>query len=385
MRRTEGEPGTWVGRQRNLLDFTLSSLWRRKGKNGALTLVYTVVVFALASVMLLTASLKREAALLLAGSPEVLVQRLVAGRHDPVPEAYADAVRGIRGVASVRGRLWGYYYDPVSGANFTVQVPGEAPPEAGRAYLGNGVARLRGLARGDRLSLRSFDGTHLHLEVGALFAAESELVSSDLVLVSEADYRRLFGVAPGVFTDLAVGVRNPSEVATVAAKIQEALPDTRSILRDEILRTYDAVFDWRSGLLVVFLSACVLAFAIVVWDKASGLSAEERREIGILKAVGWETSDVILLKFWEGTVVSLTSFLSGVLLAYAHVFFLGAPLLVPVLAGWSTLYPSFRLVPFVDPYLAGVLFVLSVVPYTVATIVPSWRAATTDPSAAMRG
>ncbi len=37
--------GTWVGRQRNVLDFTLSALWRRKGKNLALFVVYTVVVF----------------------------------------------------------------------------------------------------------------------------------------------------------------------------------------------------------------------------------------------------------------------------------------------------------------------------------------------------
>lgn len=385
MRPASGTPGTWLGRQRNLLDFTLSSLWRRKGRNAALFLVYTLVVFALASVALFAASLKREAALLLSGSPELLVQRMVAGRHELMPDAYAEAVRRIRGVSGVEGRLWGYYYDPVSGANFTVLVPGRTPPEPGRVFVGNGVARLRSLGRGDRLSFRRSDGAHLHLEVAGVFAAESELVSADLVLTAPADYRQLFGVAPGTFTDLAVSVANPAEVATVASKIQEALPDSRCILRDEILRTYDAVFDWRSGLLVVLLGVCVLAFAIVVWDKASGLSAEERREIGILKAVGWETSDVILLKFWEGAVISLTAFLSGALLAYAHVFFLGAPLLSPVLKGWSTLYPSFRLTPLVDPYLLGVLFALSVVPYTTATIVPSWRAATADPAAAMRG
>ena len=99
--------GTWVGRQRNVLDFTLSALWRRKGKNLALFVLYTVVVFSLASVMLLTASLKREAGLLLRESPEMVVQRMTAGRHDLIPAEYADRVREIRGVASVAGRLWG--------------------------------------------------------------------------------------------------------------------------------------------------------------------------------------------------------------------------------------------------------------------------------------
>ena len=35
----------WIERQKNVIDFTLSSLFRRKGKNTALILVYTLVVF----------------------------------------------------------------------------------------------------------------------------------------------------------------------------------------------------------------------------------------------------------------------------------------------------------------------------------------------------
>jgi len=38
----------------------------------------------------------------------------------------------------------------------------------------------------------------------------------------------------------------------------------------------------------------------------------------------------------------------------------------------------------ITPYLVSVLFFLTVVPYTFATVVPSWRAATTDPDAVMR-
>ena len=60
--------------------------------------------------------------------------------------------------------------------------------------------------------------------------------------------------------------------------------------------------------MLVILFGGLLAFVILAWDKASGLSVEEKRETGILKAVGWETSDVILLKFWEGLAISLSSF-----------------------------------------------------------------------------
>jgi ABC-type lipoprotein release transport system permease subunit len=41
-------------------------------------------------------------------------------------------------------------------------------------------------------------------------------------------------------------------------------------------------------------------------------------------------------------------------------------------------------VPAVDGFHLTVLFFLTVLPYTAATIVPAWLAATADPDAAMR-
>jgi ABC-type lipoprotein release transport system permease subunit len=136
--------------------------------------------------------------------------------------------------------------------------------------------------------------------------------------------------------------------------------------------------------MIAILAGAVLAFLIFAWDKATGLSGEERREIGILKAIGWETGDVLLMKFWEGLSVSLASFLLGLILAYIHVFFTSAALIQPALKGWSVIYPDFRLTPFISLSQMAVLFFFTVIPYTVATIVPSWRAATIDPDTVMR-
>jgi ABC-type lipoprotein release transport system permease subunit len=374
----------WIEKQRNIIDFTLSSLSRRKGKNVALLLVYVFVVFLIASVMFFTHALKREAATLLKDTPELMVQRMSAGRHELIPEKYLDTLKSIRGVSSVRGRLWGYYYDPVIGANYTIMVPEKDSHPAGDISIGNGIAKARAAVPGDMIVLRAYDGVTIPFQIHEVFPSDSELVSSDLILISEPDYRRLFGTAPGLFTDITLKVRNEKEIATVASKIVSLLPDTRPITRREVLRTYDSVFDWRGGLVVVVLAGAVLAFIIVAWDKASGLSADEKKEIGILKAVGWETSDVLLMKFWEGSIISLTSFLTGILLAYVHIFFTRAALFAPVLKGWSVLYPQFRLVPFIDPYQVATLFFLTVLPYTAATIVPSWHAATIDPDSVMR-
>jgi len=374
----------WIERQKYLIDFTLGSLGRRKARNLALFLVYALLVFVLASVFLFSHALRHEARLLLSGAPEIVVQRMVAGRHDLVPEGYLARLDGVRGVTGKRCRLWGYYYDPAVAANYTLMVPlgEEIPP--GKVRVGEAVARTRGLNVGDVLSLRGHDDHPNPFTVHGVLSTESALLSADLLLVGEGDFRRLFGIPPGQCTDLVLEVRNPREVSKVADKVVLTLPDTRPILRDEILRTYASVFDWREGMVLVLLSGAVLAFIIFAWDKSSGLSAEERREIGVLKAVGWETADIMGMKFWEGFLVSAFAFLVGYLLAYLHVFVFSAHLFEPVLKGWAVLYPRFELTPQVDGFQVATLFFLTVMPYAVATVVPVWRAAITDPDAVMR-
>src|SRR4030042_3322449 len=374
----------WINRQRNILDFTLSSLLRRKGKNVALLAVYTFIVFILASVVFLTSSLKKEACLVLQDSPEIIVQRTVSGRHGLIPISYMLVLKEIRGVQSVRERLWGYYYDPATGANYTFVVPKDHQYGDGGVAIGNGVARTIRSDRGDIVPFRTHDGSYMSLEIKEKFFSKSEIISSDLIVISEEDFREIAGIPKGNATDLTLYIRNARELPTIADKIKRALPDTRPIIRDEILRTYDTVFDWRGGIVMAILSGAIMSFIIFAWDKATGLSSDEKREIGILKGIGWETSDVILMKFWEGVVLSFSSFLLGIILAYIHVFFTSFALFAPVLNAWSVLYPEFKLIPSIDAYQMTTLFFLTVVPYTIATIVPSWRAATVDPDTIMR-
>ncbi|MCP4284214.1 MAG: FtsX-like permease family protein [Gammaproteobacteria bacterium] len=373
-----------IRKQRYLIDFTLASLARRPGKNLGLLLVYTLIVFMLASVMLFTHALRTEATTILQNSPEIIVQRMVAGRHDLIPTGYLQKMGRIRGVIEQKGRLWGYFYDPAVKANYTLMVPDEHNLSDNEIAIGATIATTRGLGKGDIISLRSSDNRPFSFKVARILDPQSQLVSADLMLLSENTLRSFFSIPEDMYTDLVLRVRNPRELRKIAEKLLLKLPDTRPILRDEIIRTYDAIFSWRQGIVFVLMAGAILAFVIFAWDKASGLSGEERKEIGILKALGWETADVIRMKFWEGAAISLASFLLGYLAAYAHVFYTSATLFEPVLKGWAVLYPEFDPIPFIDLLQIVTLFFFTVFPYTVATIIPIWRAAITDPDLVMR-
>lgn len=377
----------WLRRQRYLADFTLAGLARRRGKNTALVVIYALIVFVLASAMLFSSALRREADLVLADAPELIVQRLLMGRHDMIPADRIETLKTIRGVASVRGRLWGYFYDSINGANYTFMVPDDPAyaPGPGEAIIGEAIPRNRGHKwENAPLFVSRTPGDLVKFEIIDTLSDDSALVSADLVLISEADFREFFGIGPDVYTDIAVTIRNPREIATIVAKAEKLMPDARFVTRADISRTYQKLFSWREGLLIAMAAAAILAFVIFAAEKASGLSAEEAREIGILKAIGWDTSDVIAMKLWEGGLVSVGAFLAGTVLAYVHVFLFSAGLFAPILKGWAVIYPEFSLAPHIDGLQLSTLFVLTVLPYTAATLVPIWRVASADPDQVMR-
>ncbi|MBZ4022265.1 ABC transporter permease [Rhodobacter sp. TJ_12] len=373
-------------RQRALADYTLAALARRKVKNSALVGVFSLVVFLLASAMFFASALRHEADTALQGVPDLIVQHLSLGRQGMISEDRIAELESIRGVSKVRGRLWGYYYDRVVGANYTVMVPdGGAMPPPGQVIVGEGVLRARGLDwEGAPLFLSRKQGDLSRFDIAKTFDSDSALLTADLLLMNEADFRAFFSVPAGVYTDIAARVRNANELATIVDKATRIMPDERFVTRDDIARTYMKLFDWREGLMVALGAMAMLAFAIFAADKASGLSAEESREIGILKAIGWDTRDVIAMKLWEGGLVSIGAFLLGCVAAYAHVFWFGATLFAPVLKGWAVIYPDFPLAPVIDAAQLVTLFLLTVLPYAAATVVPVWRVASADPDAVMR-
>lgn len=384
-----------MGRRFNILEHALSSLLRRRCRNLAILLVYTLTVAILASILFLAQALRSEAGKVLSAAPELVVQRLEAGRQALIPDSYAETIRGLPGVGEVKPRVWGYYYDSLKQANYTLLgvdggnaglqlLSGSFPAGSNQCALGQGIARVYGVELGDSLVLVDAHNTTCLYEISGLFSSESDLLTNDLILLNDAELRRFFDLPAGQSTDLLVEVFNRREVATLAQKIKHLLPDSRPIGKEEILHSYDTVFNWRSGMLLTIFAAALLAFCILAWDKASGISAAEKREIGILKAVGWDTADLLLLKFWEGLALSLSAFLFGSILAWLHVYWFSAGLLAPVLRGWSVLFPRLQLTPVVDLYQLLTLALLTIVPYLACTLVPAWAAAVIEPDAVMR-
>lgn len=388
----------------NILDYSLASLWRRKMKNISVLVVFAGVIFLVASFQMVTQALTETAALALRSAPEITIQKLSAGRQVAVPVEYTQKLSGIFGIRDIVPRIWGYYFDEVKGANYTVmgidalrmplgdklhltleQGAMPDPAKGGGAVVGRSVQKIVKEKGSSLLSLFRPDLSLASFEITGVFKPETGVLTDDLVVMHLDDARDLFAIPEGMVTDLCVYVTNQSEVPTIAQKIAAALPDARVLTRNQISKTYQVVFGWRSGFASVCLLAALAAFAILAWDKASGLSPEEKREISILKILGWETSDILAVRFWEGFLVSGLAFVFGCTMAYVHVAFFEASMFRPVLVGWSVIHPSLQLVPSLVVSNFLLIFCFSVLPYLAATVIPAWRSASVPADSALSG
>jgi ABC-type lipoprotein release transport system permease subunit len=314
-----------------------------------------------------------------------------AGRQESIPVVYQVKLGSILGIKTITPRVWGYYFNETKGANYTVlgldplsmplgnqlgqTIDGGHLPMGHEVVLGQGVKASLNSVGSSMFSLFRPDLTLKPLTTVGTFKASTNLLTYDTLFMNLGDAQDLFAMPEEMVTDLCVTVANPNEVSTIAKKIAALLPDTRVVTRAQILKTYQAVFGWRSGFASICLLTALASFIIFAWDKASGLTPEEKKEISILKIIGWQTSDVLALRFWEGLIVSIVSFVVGYSLAYIHVSFFEAGLFRPILIGWSVLHPAMRLIPAVDLGETLLVLCLTVVPYLAATVIPAWRSA----------
>ncbi len=387
-----------VNRHLNILDYALGSLWRNRFKNCGVLLVFSLVIFIIASFRLVTSSLDNSAEQVLSSVPDITVQKMTAGRQDVVQRIDIAEIAGIFGISEIKPRIWGYYFDELNGANYTVigdaafdareQLPGLAIDYRGTygeragvspVVVGQSIITSKNLVVRNSFSLFRPDLSLKSFYLSGVFAETTSLVTSDLIVMGIEDAADLFGLADGELTDIIVSVANPTEIDTVARKISERIVGSRVITKQQIRKTYRAAFGWRSGFGLACLLGSIAAFIIFAWDKASGLSEEQRREVAILKAVGWQTTDVMSVRFWESVVISILAYVLGYLMASAHVLVFDGLLLKPVLLGWSVLNPPLSLLPVFHLSDLLLIFSISVLPYLAATIMPAWRSALVRP------
>ncbi len=385
-----------------LIEYAINSILRQKYKAIFITTVFTILIFLLTAVFFITNSLRYELDSTVDSLPEITIQNIKAGRECDIDVDMVDDILGIAGVNDAIARVWGYYYFKNGGVNLSLVGVDEYEKQYKKSFsnivekfdlnsktpsmvLGSGVEKIFKDSYYDKyFNFIKPDGTLKKVYIAGVFDGATELESNDMIVMSKELLREIFDIDEDKATDIVVKVANPQEVATIASKIGLMFPNTRVITKQDFKVSYQNIFDYKSGVFLALFIVSLFTFFIIIYDKASGLSSEEKKEIGILKAIGWRVDDVLKEKFYEAFIISFFSYIVGVSLAVGYVYIFQAPLLKNIFIGYSDLKVSFEL-PFIfDIQTLVLVFLLTIPIYVGATIIPSWRVATLDADEVIR-
>jgi ABC-type lipoprotein release transport system permease subunit len=386
-----------------LIEYAIHSILRQKTKSFFVVVILTLLIFLLSSVFLITNSLKYELDITVDSLPQIIVQKIKAGRHYDIDVDLVDQLVEINGVEDAISRVWGYYYFANAGVNFSIVGLNQYENQYKSSFtkivkkfeleedskdimvVGKGVLKvLKENYYNDYFNFIKSDGTLKKIDIAGVFDADTELESNDVIVMSQDNVREIFDIDDTKATDIVIKVHNPLEIQTIASKIRLAYPDTRVITSDDLKISYQNIFDYKSGIFLALFTVALFTFFIIIYDRASGLESEQKREIGILKAIGWKIDDILREKFYESFIISSFAYISGIGLSIAYVYIFDAPVLRKVFEGYSQLKTTFELPFIVDIQTLFLVFFLSVPIYVGAIIIPSWKIATLEADEVIR-
>jgi len=319
---------------------------------------------------------------LMSSSPAVVVRRINVGGWAPLPVGQALMhVKSVPGVLNPRVRLWGVVQTD-TGPVTVVAVPSKAidgmterPLRSGQALIGPG---LMPASQPATMTLRGEQ--RLSLKVAGRLPAASAMATHDLVLVHPDDARNLLGLAPDQASDLALDVFHDQEVETLCADLNAAFPWPVHIsTRIARQRRCQSDIAQRTSISALAFVPALLAMAFLVG--ALGIWEHNQRFLAaLLKALGWDSADLIRLRMVEATLIGLPAVVCGLSCAYITLFRWDMTWVSQRLFGWSTMATRLRLNP--GDAVTGMLLSVMMVglPYLLTVAWTAWQSVKVDPA-----
>jgi len=350
--------------------------------------------------------LTKEGELSLKYAPDLTMQGISAGRQALVNRSYITIAQAAPGVTSTAERIWGYGnvgntllvivgLDLRNPAFFTQAYPLDSgtflkPQSNGSVVIGKAVADLIGAKVGSKLTILTESNKPEEFVVVGIFNSETSIYSADTILMSINYARTFFDLPSDKVTDILVYVsdidpQSKSTLTNYVARQFSELPNCRVVTKDILLKAQEATYGDRSGFFSVVWYVVLISVAIIAFNQTVVVGHESKFEIGLLKALGFSTSDIIQVRLVESAVLGVIAAVVGLTFGIVYDVFLGAPVLKEFMMGWATLYPGFAVPVLISAQTVLFTFAVTIVPLLFATVIPSWINATVDPDIAMRG
>jgi ABC-type lipoprotein release transport system permease subunit len=124
------------------------------------------------------------------------------------------------------------------------------------------------------------------------------------------------GLGPDQVDQVYVQVANAGQVDAVVEQLSQELGTVSVMTEDSLLQVMGGIGQVSARFSLIAAMVGLLGGLLLAWIALGGLVGERRVEIGIMKAVGWQSRHVEQVFLMEGFLLSLAGGLAGFLLGW---------------------------------------------------------------------
>ncbi|MFY4822592.1 ABC transporter permease [Aliarcobacter butzleri] len=385
-------------------NFIFLLLVKHKSKHFAIFLISIFIVFLTSSILFIKNSLQKEISQALENQSDFIIQKTVANKIKDIDSSLIDEFYEINGVSKVTQRVYGqYYFMPenvyftIIGIDFFEETTNQDLKELlnflniskflekDSMIIGNGVKKvLDKYAYFDSYDFKLENENSKNIKIFKDLPKEANLIANDLIIMDINIAKKILDIKSDFATDIVLDVPNPLERQNVKEQILLKESNIRILQKDELKKEYENMFNYKGGIFLILFIVVIFTFILVLYQRYSMISSNDKREIGILKAVGWSIKDIIKLKIIENFIVAFMAFIIGVIFAYIFVFILQAPILKNIFIGFSNIKNDFILNQNIKISNLITLFLFFMVPFLSAVLIPVWKIAVIDATKSMK-
>ncbi|HIP11286.1 MAG TPA: FtsX-like permease family protein [Arcobacter sp.] len=359
---------------KNFVDFSIILLLKDKKEYLFSFFIFTFIVFLASSILFISDSIKYDLFLSLDKQHQIIVKNTKSGRYAPLSEDHIDSILQISGIDNVIGKVDGYY-DFAQDRRYFHIVTDESLEDNSMIVSSEIKSILEEFKYRDKFNFLTEDGI---ITLDIVKTINSNIISNDVILVNSDIARKILGMYDDEYSYLDVLVPNDNEIDFISLKIVDLYPNVKVKTKNDLKSDYEHLFYYKGGIFMILYIVAMISFFILLKNQISSVFGEKKREIAILRSIGFAIKDIIFLKFIQNSIVALCSYFLGVFLAYTFVFIFDAPLLKNIFLGNDV--NQIILTPVVDIKTLFLMFIFTVIPFLASILLPSWKIAVEDMS-----
>ncbi|APW64615.1 ABC transporter permease [Poseidonibacter parvus] len=385
-------------------NFLFLLIYKHKSKHIAISLISILIVFLISSVLFISSSIQKEVFSTLDSQSDFVVQRMNQGRVINTPNSWIEDFSSINGIKNIQQRVYGQYYFEPSQKYFTIVGIDLFEESANKninkllsildvskfldkdsMIIGNGVRKtLDELYYSDSYSFKLYDRSLKKVAIFKDLPKEANLIANDLIIMDISLAKEILNINEDESSDIILNVPNDLERPNVEVELILQHLDIRVIQKEDIQKAYENLYNYKGGMFLILFIIVMITFVLILYQRYTMISSSDKKEIGILKAVGWSIKDIIKLKISETFIVAFISFIIGIILAYIFVYFLNAPILSNIFLGFQNIQNEVSFTPNISISNIITLFIFFIIPFISAVLIPVWKIAVIDAQESMK-